>query len=181
MQRVDNTLLVVTSISVRIESAAPFTGRLLGVACVRPRLRSRFADQYGGCGGGDYFDERVRASFSGTDPAGTTSPAALRFSGQTYAEDPNLPAYGALPVSIGPGHSISFGVELAISAPSATYAFSVGVSLDGAAPRFSQPTSPILLAPVAQTWTGAACQSSEMQAQIPPATVPPSYYICPES
>ncbi len=39
----------------------------------------------------------------------------------------------------------------------------------------------LLLAPVAHVWNGQACTSSGMLAQIPPATNPPTSYICPIS
>ncbi len=40
-------------------------------------------------------------------------------------------------------------------------------------------TTPAFFAPVAHAWDGQYCTSSAMQAQIPPATNPPTYYLCP--
>ena len=40
---------------------------------------------------------------------------------------------------------------------------------------------PMLLAPVAHVWNGQACTAASMLAQIPPATNPPTPYICPVS
>lgn len=125
--------------------------------------------------------KRVKASFQGTAQAGTTASATLQSSGTVNGEDPSLPPYGPLPVVVGPGRGISFNVGLQLTAPSATYTFSFGISLDGAPPVFSQPSAPLLLASDTQTWTGAACQAPVMQSHIPPATNPPTYYICPTS
>jgi hypothetical protein len=62
-----------------------------------------------------------------------------------------------------------------------TLQFAFGIGLDGAAPHYVPTNSPaILVAPKATTWTGQACLTPTMQAQIPAATQP-TYWVCPPS
>ena len=59
------------------------------------------------------------------------------------------------------------------------YTFAFGLAIDGATPAFAVVAPATLLAPVAHEWTGDACLAPEMQTQIPPATNPPTFYLCP--
>jgi hypothetical protein len=60
-----------------------------------------------------------------------------------------------------------------------TYALSFGVSIDGATLTTLVPSDgPFLIAPAAKVWTGTACQTPAMLAQIPAATQD-TYYVCP--
>jgi hypothetical protein len=61
-----------------------------------------------------------------------------------------------------------------------TYTFALVVSVNGGSMSFSAGQDPMLLAPIVQRWSGEACQSNAMQAQISPAN-PQAYYICPTS
>jgi hypothetical protein len=66
-------------------------------------------------------------------------------------------------------------------ATSGVYTFTFGIGVDNAAPIFATTSPQTLLTADVRAWTGAACGSAAMQAQIPPATNPPSYYLCPGS
>ncbi len=60
-----------------------------------------------------------------------------------------------------------------------TYTLSFGVGVDGAAPTAVAPgDGAFLIAPKAVVWTGTACQTSAMKAQIPAASQD-TYYVCP--
>jgi hypothetical protein len=170
----------ISSVSVRIDTLTPFSGRLLEW----PACRSAYSRSFpggSGCGGGFASDEGLQASFPAGAAQGAAVTAAQIGTSQTNSTSPGSPPYGPLPVQIAPGRAIALIVGIKLLNPSGTYTFAVGISLDGAAPAYSQPTRPVLLAPVAQTWTGPACEAPAMQSQIPPATNPPTYYICPAS
>jgi hypothetical protein len=86
-----------------------------------------------------------------------------------------------LPVTLTPGHVLQ--AQITINPPSTpgSYAYRIGVAIDGAGPIYPTAATPaIVQASVAHTWNGDACLTSAMQSQIPPATDPPTYYICPQ-
>lgn len=174
---------LISAVTVRIDSLAPYTGQLsewrfCNSAAYHPGSSGVFN---GGCGGGNPNDEWMKATFSSGAASGATVVAAqvgaVNFN--TFYHD--QPPYAPLPVSVSAGKAIAFNVALDLPNPSATYTFSVGISLDGAPPVFSAPTDPVLLAPVAHYWDGAACLAPDMKSQIPPDADPQSAYICPES
>jgi hypothetical protein len=88
---------------------------------------------------------------------------------------------GPLPVTLGPNQSLSFGIGITSPTTPGTYTFAFGIVIGGGAPVYVATSLPVLPAPVAHKWTGVACGSAAMQAQMPPPINPPSSYICPES
>jgi hypothetical protein len=90
-------------------------------------------------------------------------------------------AMGALPVSLPPQALIVVGVTLTTPATAlGIYSFAASITSDGATSPYSGATT-FLQAPIAHTWSGDACTKPAMLSQIPPATNPPTLYICPES
>jgi hypothetical protein len=71
-------------------------------------------------------------------------------------------------------------VQLTTPAAPGTYAFAVAMRADGVTLPFTAGTA-MLLAPIAHTWNGQACMAATMLGQIPPATTPPTPFICPVS
>jgi len=86
---------------------------------------------------------------------------------------------GPLPTSLPPGAELSIILGLTTPAVAGTYAYTLGIAADSATPKFIS-LPPLLFAPVAHEWTGRACQTPAMQAQIPAASSP-TYYICPKA
>jgi hypothetical protein len=126
------------------------------------------------CGdrGGPPMDEGLQAAFAANAQPGTIVTATQQPSSSG--------TFGPLPAVLPPG--VFMYLYIGVTAPSApgTYTFAVSLTADGAALPFTDGTS-MLLAPVAHVWNGQACTSSSMLAQIPPATNPPTPYICPVS
>jgi hypothetical protein len=115
----------------------------------------------GGCGGG--VGGTLLSSTFTSDSTGATS----MVDGLTW------------PATIGAQHAIAFYVGVNGLTSQGTYALQFGLSVDGAAPTEVTPSDgSFLIAPAAIVWTGTACQTPAMQAQIPPATQD-NYYVCP--
>lgn len=100
----------------------------------------------------------------------------------------NKPDYALLPVTLQRGQSMAIEVGMGTAANPMDiftrpgyYTFSFGIGVDCMAPVFAATSPATLLDTAARQWTGAACMTAAMQAQIPPATNPPTYYICPDS
>lgn len=145
----------------------------------------------GGCGGNTMQNEYMHAPFTANPTVGTIVTATrVTASSDSYSEDD-----GPLPVTLQPGASMTIEIGVGPTCPAnssgwqtsgcvfataGTYVFAFGVAVDSLAPAFTAISAPTLLAP-AKEWTGAACKTSTMQARIPAATNPPTYYICPES
>ena len=133
----------------------------------------------GGCGGAIIADETMSASFASSAGAGATAQATqVAANGQS--------GYGPLPATLKAGATISLLISIARPSALGTYEFAVSVttSANGGAATNSPyaPLAPQLFALVAHKFTGQACTSSAMQAQIPTAaTNPATYYICPQS
>ncbi len=132
-----------------------------------------------GCGGAIIPDETMSVSFATGAGINATAQAA-----QVDANGQN--GFGPLPVTLKSGGSIM--LDLTVTPPSAmgTYEFAVSVasSVAGGTSALSAyaPLPPQILAQATHKYTGAACATSAMQAQIPTkATNPATYYICPES
>jgi hypothetical protein len=115
----------------------------------------------GGCGGG------VGGTLlSSTFTSSSTSTAAL-VDGLSW------------PATIDAHKAIAFYVGVNGLTSQGTYALSFGLNVDGAAPTQIIPSDgSFLIAPAAIVWTGTACQTPAMLAQIPPATQD-VYYVCP--
>jgi hypothetical protein len=120
-----------------------------------------------GCGGGIGASDYLAATLPG-DSTGATAPAKA-----------NGPGGVDLPMSVGPNKAITLLVAVNGLTSQGTYALSFGISVDGAAPASVTPSDgPFLIAPSAVVWTGTACQTPAMQAQIPAASQD-TYYVCP--
>ena len=86
-----------------------------------------------------------------------------------------------LPASIGPHKSIQVLIAVDGLTRQGMYALSFGVRVDGASPATLTPSDgAFVMAPSASVWTGTACQTPTMQAQIPAASTD-AYYVCPPS
>ncbi len=84
-----------------------------------------------------------------------------------------------MPAAIGPNKSIGLAVAINGLTSQGIYELRFGLSVDGAAPSVVTPAGdPFLIAPAATLWTGAACTTPAMQAQIT-ASTQETYYICP--
>ncbi len=169
---------VVKSVSVRIASHTPYAGQLV----TWPGCDGAFSRQHpndahtGGCGGGVATEEQVLATFASGAQAGTTVVATQTGFNDTMPNESITP----LPFALAAGKELGFSVVVAVPDMAGTYAFSIGFQIDGASAAFGPPTDTFLAGPVAHTFTGAACNTPAMLAQIPPATTPETYYICPQ-
>lgn len=167
----------VQSVSVRIAALSPYSGKVN----VWPGCDTAFSQQHpdvhtGGCGGGVETQEQFHALFPSGAQAGATVVAA-----QTgFSPPPDDPSIGPLPVHLAPGKGLSFLVSISIPDMVGTYSIGVGFQVDSAQTAFGQSADPMLFAPVAHTFTGSGCNTPAMLAQIPAATTPESYYICPQ-
>lgn len=127
---------------------------------------------YGGCGGGIAFDEALHATFA---PSATTGASATATQvGTSGGAQP-------LPVTLAPGKTLDIVIGLTVPTAPGQYAFAFSLSQDGAAPSLVGTAQPTLFAPIAHKWTGQACTDPAMLAQIPTATDPVTYWICPQS
>lgn len=169
---------VLQSLDVRISELKPYTGQLNEwKSCSGSYARPNGVIE-AGCGGYFGANEYLHATFPNGAVSGTAVTAHQ--TGTASASGNNVPP---LPFTLTPSRSISLEVGLTISSSTSPglYTFAFGIVADGAAPTFVPAASPVLLAPVAKTWSGSACEAPAMQSQIPPATNPPTYYICPAS
>lgn len=123
-----------------------------------------------GCGGGLGGVAMMAASFA-SDAAGTSAPVTANAKTSHGGPTP--------PFDIGPNQSVTFVIAVNGLTSQGTYALTLGLSLDGAAPTTLTPSDgPFLIAPSATVWTGTACESAAMQAHIPTASQD-TYYVCP--
>lgn len=168
------------SVSVTIQSAAPYTGQLSSWQFCDGDYARPGPAFLGGCGGGYAGDEYLHATFAADAGAGASVVATQTDTGAT-------PLFGGqkappLPLTLPFGKLILINVGLTAPTTPATYTFSFGIAVDGAAPVYFSNAPATLLAPVAHKWTGPACEKPVMLAQIPTTvTNPPTRYICPES
>ncbi|HEX6799930.1 MAG TPA: hypothetical protein VF116_19620 [Ktedonobacterales bacterium] len=117
-------------------------------------------------------DEMLQAEFASDAPVGTIVAATQ--------SAPPAEGFGPLPAVLPPGSVMYLHLGLTAPVAQGTYAFAVSITVDGAQLPFTGAAS-LLLAPIGHSWNGQGCTSSAMQAQIPPATNPPTPYICPTS
>jgi hypothetical protein len=182
----------VRGVDVCLDSMSPVSGQLNEwQPCDTPYSRSGPSGP-GGCGGHTQQDVFLHAPFTATPTVGSRVTAT-----ETQADDSFYAThYQPLPITLQPGQrlTIEIGVGPTTTCPVApetgfptsgclfktagTYTFAFGVLVDTAAPVFAAQSPPTLLAPATE-WTGEACTRPEMQALIPPATTPPTNYVCP--
>jgi hypothetical protein len=123
-----------------------------------------------GCGGA-YGGQGVNvvASFVSTGAAVGAVQPALDHSGLQVT-----------PLTLQPGYAIPVLVDVTPATVVGTSIYRFGVGVDGAAPVYPAVDSvAVLNAATIRQWDGTSCLSSAMQQLIPPATTPPTYYICP--
>ncbi len=151
-----------TGMSVRIASFTPRGGAVTAWhICQDGPYDAATRQTTPGCGGG-FAGARLTATLS-SDSAG----ASASVTGAAW------------PVTIGPNQSIVIAVAVNGLSAQGVYTLSFGVSVDGAAPVALAPSDgSFLMAPSATVWTGTACETSAMLAQIP-ASSQDAYYVCP--
>jgi len=163
----------IEGVTVRIDQFAPFTGDLNSWQFCDGSYENG-QNTGGGCGGGYTAGEVLHATFDTRAGAGATASAAFVTTGQDLNGAPLPP----LPLTRAHGQSVLLVVSASPPTNLGTYTFSFSVAVDGANLPFATLTDDLLLGP-ARKWTGAACATSAMQAQIPTGST--DAYICPES
>ena len=177
-----STAHTIKRVDVRIESIVPYTEQLNVWAPCTASYSRNFGVGEQGCGGADVQDEYLHAPFTA---AATTGAAVTATQTGTSGDR----GYGPLPVTLNPGRVMTIEVGMGstdgagyqVFSTAGTYTFAFGLGIDDDAPAFAAISPPTLLAPPAHEWNGAACLQPAMQAQIPSATTPPTFYICPEA
>jgi hypothetical protein len=169
--------VTVQSVSARVASFTPFSGALAAWNLCRDGFYDAQAKRAGsgGCGGGIAANEVVQATFASDAGVGATVTATQVSSNATDPSQPN--PFPALPMSLASGQSIMVVTSMTPPTASGLYTFSLGLSVNSDAPVFFSTTTPVLLAPITQEWSGQNCTTDAMMAQIPASSQ--SYYICP--
>jgi hypothetical protein len=126
-------------------------------------------------GGGCSVDGLVIACMHATFPTGGGVGSSVS---AAFNANPGCRTGATLPLSLPPGQELDFALGMTPPSTPGTFTFTMHLGTDAGAITFA-PSAPVLLAPVAHHWTGEACTTSTMQAQIPPATNPSTVYICP--
>ena len=83
-------------------------------------------------------------------------------------------------MTLAPGQLLEVNDDITAPTAPGTYTFGFAVAVDGDSPVFFSSSPATLLAPVAHKWSGKGCTAPAMLAQIPSATTPATFYICPE-
>ncbi len=160
----------VTSLSVIIARFTPSSGPVTVWHICDGPYDAATKRTTGGCGGALGPSDFLAATLP-SDSAGASAPTTANARSQRNGPNP--------PIAIDPNESIVFVVAVNGLTSQGTYALSFGISIDGAAPTTLTPSDgSFLMAPSAIVWTGTACQTPAMQAQIPAATQD-TYYVCP--
>jgi hypothetical protein len=162
----------IEGVDVRIDRFTPYTGALNSWQFCAGWYANGHADG-GGCGGGYQAGEYLHATFGANAGAEATTPASFIKSGPDLGDTP-LPS---LPLTRTPGRSVLMVVSLTAPTAPGTYNFSFSLTVDGAKTAFAPLTDDLLLDPAARTWSGDACATPAMQAQIPSGSA--DSYICP--
>ena len=157
-----------SSMTLKVASFAPYSGILNEVrTCAVAYSRQGMGG--GGCGGASAFEMQLVGAFPANAPAGTE--ITLRSDASTNV---------SLPATLQPNQILDIVITPTLPQLSGTYSYQVGVSVDGGPVSYvSGGTPPALWAPVTHSWDGGNCTSAAMQALIPSATNPPTFYICP--
>lgn len=129
----------------------------------------------GGCGGGGVWDYYQLAQFAPSAGVGAT----VTTTSMSNANQPPPYQHTPLPVTLAPNQMVTINIALQPPTAPGTYTFAFGITVDGAAASYSVAAPAILLASVAQQWSGKACTAPAMKSQIP--TSPEATYICPNS
>ena len=162
----------INSVTVTVASFTPYTGQLSSWQFCDGNYSRANGAFYGGCGGGIAFDEALHATFAASATTGASATATQVATGE---------GAGPLPVSLAPGKTLDIVIGLTVPTAPGQYAFALSLAQDSAAPALVGTTQAALFAPIAHKWTGQACTTPAMLAQIPTATSPVTYWICPQS
>jgi hypothetical protein len=159
----------VTSLSVTITSFTPSSGPVtVWHLCQDGPYDTATKSNVGGCGGSAGITDSLAATLPG-DRTGASAPAIANANGGGPTP----------PFAIDPNQSIVFLIAVDGLTSQGTYSLSFGLSIDGSAPTTLAPSDgAFLIAPAAIIWTGTACQTPAMLAQIPAASQD-TYYVCP--
>lgn len=173
------TQITITGASLRVDSFTPASEQVNEWNLCDGPYNTETKATSGGCGGGFSTDEMMQVNLPSTITAGTTADAVLVHSGNEY--DPTGTYFGPLPVTLAPGKSIGFTVAIGSDLPTGTYTFSFAVkSSGGQTPFVPMHDKPVRLAGVLHKWSGQACMTPDMQAQIPQSSTS-TYWVCPQS
>jgi len=162
---------VLQAVSAKITGFIAYSGHLSSWQACDGTMDSHHNLSGGGCGGGvascDCFHATFPNAAIGTVVSMTQTESSLENPGD------NL---GKLPFTLNPGKAVTLSLGMD-TPPVGEYTFAFGLSFDGGSAIFTGNSPNTLLAPVAHTWTGPACQQPALEAQITP-TNPETYYIC---
>ena len=163
----------------RISQFTPYSGKVqMWTECDGYYTRS---DPHGvvggGCGYGISADETLNVAYPANAATGMVM-SATWVSSAAPTDFSRTEPFGALPVMLPAGQSM---VVLVSGAPVKTGLYTLDAALVVDHTRLPYlPAGPTaLFTATPQKWTAAACLTPAMQSQIPAATTPPSYYICP--
>lgn len=162
----------INSVTVSIAAFTAYTSQLSSWQYCDGNYSRAHGPFSGGCGGGMAFDEALHATFAANATTGASVTATQVSTG---------PGVQPLPVTLAPGKTLTIVIGLTVPTAPGQYAFAFSLAQDAAAPALVGSAQPALFAPIAHKWTGPACTTSTMLAQIPTATDPVTYWICPQS
>ena len=163
---------VLRDVKVKLESFVADTNAInTSQYCIRLYSRQGMLDQTG-CGGGyGGGDAQVKASFAATSAVGTVA--------STVDADTDQPL---APLSIVPGYGVSIFVNVTPPSTPGTATYRIGYAFDTGGPIYPAPASvAVTTSTKLRAWDGNSCLPTAMQQQVPPATNPPTYYICPHA
>ncbi|MGZ3664656.1 MAG: hypothetical protein ACXVDA_09240, partial [Ktedonobacterales bacterium] len=171
----------ISAIQVGLAKTTPFTDQLGAWEPCSGSYSPVYKSVSGGCGGGDTENEYLHAAFAADASVGASVTATQ--TGSNLSDMSNGINFGPLPVTLKPGQAMT--IEVGVTQPSAPgyYTYSFALIVDGASTGIVAYSLMSLLAPVARVWSGAACQTSAMQALIAKESTPTAStrYICPAS
>lgn len=159
----------ITSVMLKVAAFTSYSGTLNEVRACSQVYSRQGGTSGGGCGGAAAYDMQLTGAFPASAPVGTE-----------ITMQNSVSSNASLPATLQPNQTFYIVLGPTLPQLSGTYSYQAGLGIDGApAAYISGGTTPALYAPVTHTWDGSNCLSAAMQAQIPPATNPPTAYICP--
>jgi hypothetical protein len=162
------------AVTVKIAAFASYGGQLNQWSGCDGTTDSHHQLTASGCGGATALCMCFHAPFA---PSATTGTEVTTSQADDSLNSPGDHA-GKLPFAMAPGQAFVAYITMDKPSGAGQYTFIMGLQVDGHT-SYSLASPKTLLAPVAHTWTGMACQQAGMLAQIA-ATNPESYYICPK-
>ncbi len=171
----------ISAVRVTIAKITPYTNQLNTWAPCSGSYSPVSKNVSGGCGGGDSENEYMHAQFAANAPVGAS--VAATQTGTNMSDMSGGINFGPLPVTLKPGQAMTIEVGVADPSVAGYYTYSYALTVDGASTGTVAYSLKTLLAPVARVWTGAACQTTAMQALIAKEPTPSANtrYICPAS